>query len=173
MLNSHSSKALKNKTKLYLEEFCLRWPGLLFCEEDFCWFLLFAPLLLLSETTSPSRCTASTFFSVCSAIHADWFYNLLGLLVFIGSWKPSGSCSLARSLAQTQGWFCSKVCGGSVWVWESLGQILLCCTSSPASLGSSLHHLWRDKRLIKIFFFFASGQPAKLLCSLSSLECDQ
>lgn len=163
MLNSHSNKALKNETKLCLEEFCLSCPGLLFCEEDFSWFLpIFAPLLLVSATASPqSLHSKHIFFSVCSAIHAGWFYNLLGFLVFIGSWEA--------------------LWGAAAWheVWHRLRAVIQCafvplkyvmtafdsenpwgrscraaprCEGSvPASLGSSLHHLWRDKSLTRIF----------------------
>lgn len=96
MLNSHSNKALKNETKLCLEEFCLSCPGLLFCEEDFSWFLpIFAPLLLVSETASPQSLHSKLIFFLSAVLFMQADFIICSVYwCLLGAGKPSGELQL-------------------------------------------------------------------------------
>lgn len=135
---------------------------------DFCSLLHSCSFLkqLLPVLAQPAHFFLSAVLFMQTDFIICWVYWCL-----LGAGSPLGAAAWQEVWHRLRAVFVSKICGGSVWVWEPLGQILLCCTSSPASLGSSLHHLWRDERLIKIFFFLGSQQSffaLSVACSVIS-----
>lgn len=129
------------------------------------WNSLSSALALPAHFVLSAELFMQTDFIIC------WVYWELGTLWGAAAWHEAWH----RLRAVIQDIFVSLKYVGTAFEnpWgRSCCAAPQCESSGSASLGSSLHHLWRDKRLILIIFL-ASGQPAKLLFSLSSWDCAQ
>lgn len=161
MLNSHSNRALKNRTKLCLEDFCLSCPGLVFCGEDFSWFLLFAPLLLLSGTASPQSLHSQHIFFLSAVLFMQTDFIIRWVCwCFLGAGKPSGELQLCHRLrAVIQSGFVSLkyvvTAFENPWCATPRGE-----GSGSASLSIICEEI---KSYLRLFFGFWAASRAPLL----------